>query len=387
MPVRLRTPLGIADVGVQWSAIRTDVREMDIAFASHDLLPTFTTQLAAGGTYEVEGINEAAGVRLASTITVDPAGGNDFEIPVAGVADIHEDPVTFQCTDNPSGCAVNHAASGISLTLPNNWSMSEPYFYETAGGARADLPTATFFAEDFGNVISVELNPRQWMESNGQCRSIGANQLCMFSGQGMGAEIGFEGIASSLRIVSSGPNDAAAPQSSGTTGAIRLTFRPAEQFGTGCFLNAELANPSGEAFTLFAPINATANGQPVRPALNPGEPVVLEIDAYTETGATLTPPMLMSPCGALVVSVGPVECRMGVGDSGSLTSCPLPVEVMAIPEFTDLFLVSSNDRASFSQPTSSPATGVDSDAIIPVDLAGRDPESVLRALFSNRSGN
>lgn len=78
---------------------------------------------------------------------------------------------------------------------------------------------------------------------------------------------------------------------------------------------------------------------------------------------------------------------MGVGDSGSLTACPLPVEVMAIPEFTDLFLVSSNDRASFSQPTGSPATVADSDAIIPVDLGGRDPESVLRALFSNRSGN
>ncbi len=383
VPVRLRTPLEIGDGGVQWSAIRTDVREMDVAFASHDLLPTFTTQLAAGGTYEVEGINEAAGIRLASTITINPAGGNDFEIPVAGVADIQEDPVAFHCTDNPSGCAVNHAASGISLTLPNNWSMSEPYFYETAGGARADLPTATFFAEDFGKVISVELNPRQWTESNGRCRSIDANQLCMFSGQGMGAEIGFEGVASSLRIAP-GPNDAAAPPS---TGAILVTFRPTEQFGTGCFLNAEIANPSGKAFTLFAPINATANGQPVRPVLNPGEPVVLEIAAYTETGTTLTPPMLMSPCDALVVSVGPVECRMGVGDSGPLTACPLPVEVMAIPEFTDLFLVSSNDRASFFQATGSPATVADSDAIIPVDLGGRDPESALRALFSNPSGN
>ncbi|WP_208620124.1 hypothetical protein, partial [Brucella grignonensis] len=57
VPVRLRTPLKIGDVGVQWSAIRTDVREMDVAFASHDLLPTFTTQLAPGGTYTVEGIN------------------------------------------------------------------------------------------------------------------------------------------------------------------------------------------------------------------------------------------------------------------------------------------------------------------------------------------
>lgn len=385
IPVRLRTPLEIGDVGVQWSAIRSDIREMDVAVASHDLLPTFTTRLAPGGTYEVEGINEAAGIRLAGTITIDPAGGNDFEIPLAAFADTVEDPVAFHCTDNPSGCVVNHAATGISLTLPNNWSMSEPYFYETAGGARADLPTATFFAEDFGAVISVELNPRQWMESNGPCRSVGANQLCMVNGQGMGAEIGFEGIASSLQVAASGADGVAAPRYPETTGAIRLTIRPAEQFGTGCFLNTELANPSGEAFTLFAPISATANGQPVTPALNPGDPVVLEIDAYSDAGQALTPPMLMSPCAALVVSVGPVECRMGVGNSGPVTACPLPVEVMAVPEFTDLFIIGASDQASVTQPTTAPATFADPGAIIPVDLGGRDPEVVLRALFNNRS--
>ena len=385
IPVRLRTPLEIGDVGVQWSAIRSDIREMDVAVASHDLLPTFTTRLAPGGTYEVEGINEAAGIRLAGTITIDPAGGNDFEIPLAAFADTVEEPVAFHCTDNPSGCVVNHAATGISLTLPNNWSMSEPYFYETAGGARADLPTATFFAEDFGAVISVELNPRQWMESNGPCRSVGANQLCMVNGQGMGAEIGFEGIASSLQVAASGADGVAAPQSPESTAAIRLTFRPSEQFGTGCFLNAELANPSGEAFTLFAPISATANGQPVRSALNPGDPVALEVDAYSDFGQALTPPMLMSGCDALVVSVGPVECRMGVGDSGPLTACPLPVEVMAVPEFTDLFIISASDQASLSQPTTDPTTFAEPGAIIPVDLGGRDPETVLRALFSNRS--
>ena len=307
--------------------------------------------------------------------------------PSSRMAGPTADGVAFRCMDTPAGCPIRHEASGISLTLPNTWSMSEPYFYETAGGARADLPTASFVAEDLGKIISVELNPRQWMESNGPCRSLGANRLCMFSGQGMGAEIGFEGIASSLQISSSGPNDAPAPRSSGTTGAIRLTFRSAEQFGTGCFLNAEIANPSGEAFTLFAPINATANGQPVRPALNPEKPVMLEIDAYTETGATLTPPVLMSPCEALVVAVGPVQCRMGVGGSAPLTVCPLPVEAVAIPEFTDLHVVGASDQAAAPAAGSSSATGTDTDAIIPVDLGGRDPEAILRALLGNQPGN
>jgi len=216
IPVRLRAPLEIGDLGVQWSAVRTDVREMDVAFASNDLLPTFTNRLAPSGTYEVEGVNEAAGIRLAGTVTINPAGGNDFEIPVAGIASNDEEAPAFHCADSPAGCPVNHAASGISLILPNNWSMSDPIVYETASGARADLPTSTFFTEDLGKAIRVELNPRQWLRSNGPCRSIGDNQLCMFKRQGMGAEIGFEGIASSLQVSASEPDNAAVADSDTT---------------------------------------------------------------------------------------------------------------------------------------------------------------------------
>ena len=423
VPVRLRTPLEIGDVGVQWSAIRTDVREMDVAFASHDLLPTFTAQLAPGGTYEVEGFNEAAGIRLADTITIDPAGANDFEIPVAEIADDHEDGAAFRCTGSPSGCPVNHAASGIALTLPNNWSMSEPYFYETAGGARADIPTATFFSDEFGRRVSIELNPRQWPASNGTCRPVGSSELCNHAGQGLNGNMGFELIHASLAIVAedgsrssgdnpleeglagvlSSPMAGAVAESVGNamgmgagqpvlpaapSDAIRLVLNPVEQFGTGCFINAELSNPSGQAFTLFAPINATANGQKVSPVIDPATPAMLEVSAYTRTGNSLTPVMLMSSCDMLVVSVGPVKCRMGVGSAGPSTACPLPVEVMAIPEFVDLFLVgASDDRASHSWQTRLPATAAGSNAIIPVDLAGRDPELVLRASLGNRSGN
>jgi|GEM_PF-3631762 len=90
--------------------------------------------------------------------------------------------------------------------------MSEPYFYQTAGGALADLPSTTFFTEDFGNVISVELNPRQWLQANGTCRAIGGSQLCMFSGQGTGADTGSERIASSIRMTSLEPSDVTASQ-------------------------------------------------------------------------------------------------------------------------------------------------------------------------------
>lgn len=218
VPVRFLTPFEIGGKRVQWSAIRTDTPVSDVAFAMNDFEQMLIVDLAPG-TYAVEGINEAEGIFLADTITVTAGGENSFEIPVARDGDRgnaeteHGEDVAFACTNAPAGCELRHEASGISLTLPNNWNMGEPYFYETAGGIHADLPTATFFAEDFGKVISVELNPRQWMQSNGPCRSVGANQLCMFGGQGMGAEIGFEAIASTLQVAASGSEDAAAASS------------------------------------------------------------------------------------------------------------------------------------------------------------------------------
>ncbi|ODT82508.1 MAG: hypothetical protein ABS76_07780 [Pelagibacterium sp. SCN 64-44] len=179
---------------------------MDVAFASSDLETSFITELAAGGTYAVEGVNEGAGIYLADTVTIDPDGRNDFEIPLAQDGDSGSaqsglgDDVAFVCTKTPAGCPVSHAASGISLTLPNDWSMSEPYFYETAGGAGSGLPTVTFFWERFGTVNTIELNPRQWLESNGRCAPVGTSQLCYMSEQDMMLHVVFEMILDTLSV-------------------------------------------------------------------------------------------------------------------------------------------------------------------------------------------
>lgn len=239
VPVRLRTPFEIGDVGVQWSAIRTDVVEMDVAFASNDLVTSFVTDLVAGGTYEVEGINLDAGINLADTITIDPNGRNDFEIPLAtgsdgdtGPADqgLGED-VAFVCTNTPSGCPVTHAPSGISLTLPNDWAMSEPYFYETAGGAGSDLPTASFFWESFGTVNTIELNPHQWLDSNGRCAPVGSSQLCYMQGQDMMVDVIFEMIRDTLSVTPGSAADAEITQ------PLELGDMPVEDFLTRLGLN------------------------------------------------------------------------------------------------------------------------------------------------------
>jgi hypothetical protein len=287
--------------------------------------------------------------------------------------------IAFACTGTPSGCTVSHEASGISLTLPNGWSMSEPYRLETAAGVQGDLPTTSFFAEDLGRILRIELNPRQWLSSNGSCQTVGQSELCTFAGQGMAADIAFGMIAASISLADTSESDPPAPGTD-ATGAIRLTFRPSEQFGA-CRLNAELANPTGESFTLLAEVQASIDGVAVQSVLDPGSPAMLEVTAYAATGAALTPPTMMGACSRLVVSVGPARCRMGVGHSGPVTDCPAPVEALADPEFLDLFMIGDADRAAAAAPPPVAAGG--SAGTIPIDLGSRDPATVLRNLFGD----
>jgi len=289
VPVQLRTPFEIGDIGVQWSAIRTDVWEMDVAFASNDLATSFVTDLATGGTYEVEGINEGAGIYLADTITIEPNGRNDFEIPLAvgragdtsSVEEGFGEDVAFVCTNSPSGCEVRHQASGISLTLPNNWSMSEPYFYETAGGAVASEPTASFFTEDFGTVHTIELNPHQWLESNGPCEPVGTSQLCHYANRDFVVDIGFMGILNTLDV-----------RAANTLGDQRAEANPVadpEDIVSGIMAQAEeLAASFGDiAEPVMTPGADTITG---RVTLKSGNAAPVELVTYSRQIPTIQPP-------------------------------------------------------------------------------------------------
>ncbi len=379
VPVRLRTPFEIGDVGVQWSAIRTDVQEMDVAFASSDLETSFVTSLAAGGTYAVEGINEGAGIYLADTITIDPIGRNDFEIPLAQGGDsgsaqsgLGED-VAFVCTNTPAGCPVSHAASGISLTLPNDWSMGEPYFYETAGGARSDLPTATFFWESFGTVNTIELNPRQWLDSNGRCAPVGTSQLCYMRGQDMMLDVVFEMILDTLVITPQGAEAAAHPSAnSGNT--MRLSLISTTQFDSGCFINFENEDPSGQTFTAYAPVSAHINGVPANPLISSEEPLVMEIVTNGTYGAAIGQAALRGACERMTVEIGPVLCRMGAPPAGELVACPLPVEVLSDGNLLEAKIVA---EASVPVPAAEAAR---SGAVYPIDLGSTTPEAFQQML-------
>jgi hypothetical protein len=372
VPVRLRTPLEIGDVGVQWSAIRKDVVEMDVAFASHDLETSFVTSLVAGGTYEVEGVNADAGIYLADTITIDPTGRNDFEIPLAVDAGSFNEDIAFACSNTPAGCRVSHAQSGIALTLPNGWAMGEPYFYETAGGAPSDQPSARFFAEQGGQVQNIELNPRQWLDSNGPCRPIVASQLCMMRDQRPGAEAAFSQIAATLTI--GGMDETAAVSQSGS--AMRIRTTSTTQFGAGCFIKFELDDASGETFTAYAPVSASSNGTPVAPLIG-DEPVVMEIVTVGNYGAGLDQAMLGSACERLTLAVGPVLCRMGAPPAGDLVACPFPVEVVG--DNNVLAVTQVDETVTPSLPSPIPATPTSSD-VYPINLGQTTPEAFRQLL-------
>lgn len=288
VPVRLRTPFEIGDVGVQWSAIRTDVQEMDVAFASSDLETSFVTDLAAGGTYEVEGVNEGEGIYLADTITIDPNGRNDFEVGLAGgmgdasaAEEGYGEDVAFACTNTPAGCAVTHEASGISLTLPNNWSMSEPYFYETAGGAVASEPTASFFTEDFGTIHTIELNPRQWLASNGPCQPIGTSQLCHFANPDFVVDVGMQAIFNTLEIRPA--NNQGVPQAQASPIAdpqdiVSAMMAQAEELAAGF---GDIAEP------VISPGSDTITG---RVTLASGNAAPVELVTYSRQVPAIQPP-------------------------------------------------------------------------------------------------
>ena len=118
--------------------------------------------------------------------------------------------------------------------------------------------------------------------------------------------------------------------------------------------------------------------------IDPEIPAVLEISAYTETGASLVPVMLMSPCDQMVVMIGPVQCRMGVGDGGPLTACPMPVRGNGAPRIHRSGHRWRHQLGPATRPSHPRFEFRNRGDIIPIDLGGRDPQQVLRSLFTQR---
>ncbi len=114
--------------------------------------------------------------------------------------DISGDKAAYLC--DQAFC--NQIAQDFELTwaLPNGWSATAPFYYATAGGSQAKLPTMDFMIEQSGaNPFAAVLNPRQWMAANGPCYKVTRGELCKMLNFSEKDELSFSSLLSSLREV------------------------------------------------------------------------------------------------------------------------------------------------------------------------------------------
>lgn len=75
-------------------------------------------------------------------------------------------------------CTVDAPAAGLAnIPLRRGWILEEPFFYETAGGSRAAVPT--IMLRHGGSGAGIVMNGRQVMASLYLCRDRGADTICI----------------------------------------------------------------------------------------------------------------------------------------------------------------------------------------------------------------
>lgn len=90
----------------------------------------------------------------------------------------------------------------LMWTLPKGWGATAPFYYTTAGGAQATLPTMDFVALQGGSDRFVAyLNPRQWMNENGPCHQVTRGEICHMQNPSPENAAKFSTLLSSLREV------------------------------------------------------------------------------------------------------------------------------------------------------------------------------------------
>jgi len=165
---------------------------------------------------------------------------------------------------------------------------------------------------------------------------------------------------------------------------ITVTLRATTQFGAGCMIGANLSMPSGPRMTITIPVaGVDAQGAAVSPIMQRDGGQILEIMGFDTTGATLVDASFLSPCEALVLNMGPAQCR--VGESSTPGPCPYPVSYVAPPTLLAVQQAGSDQNAPTSGQAalpdrSGPATTRGAD-FIEIDLGDMDADTFLDILL------
>ncbi len=219
VPVTLRTAPAAPDP-VSWSATPLDPAPEtapDTAPEAVAMPEAFAGPWQAElspGRWRIEGLAES-GMAYTAEITVTEAAGQVFDIPVGFESDgMGEDAPAIPASPGtaPLGSPVTDAATGLSLSLPEGWHLTEAFRAETAAGVAATAPTATFTGPDGRMIV---LNPLQWLESNGPCQDSPLGPLCVFGTADEQTTAAMALILSSLSLDRPGP-DLGGPDLGGT---------------------------------------------------------------------------------------------------------------------------------------------------------------------------
>jgi len=211
---RFDVPPDFAGTPVTWSAVPLPGQPVaPEAWAMQEPVVGQVSATFEPGTYSVRG--DAPEMVFAGEVTISPDGENTFMVlpdetlapaPAQTEGDepyesigMGEDTGYF-CED-PTPCRHSDAETGLSFLLPAGWHTDFPFVYETAGGARADGPTMSFFGPAKGDAIaSVTLNPHQWLSSNGPCEDVAMGVLCRFETDDPDTLTAFEILRATLSL-------------------------------------------------------------------------------------------------------------------------------------------------------------------------------------------
>ncbi len=186
----LAAPPGYEDRPVVWSAEPMERQAFEAMAMPYPTVGDFETAFEPG-LWKVWG--EGAGFALAGEIRVTPESGTSesgrrFVIPLDPTPFDFSTPAFF--CDGAETCEFEDALTGLAFALPPGWSAGPAWFYETAGGARADLPTVEFYGPGEEEASAVSLNLRQ-AGQGGRCEETAAGSLCLRDPEAPGAGVAF----------------------------------------------------------------------------------------------------------------------------------------------------------------------------------------------------
>lgn len=165
-----------------------------------------------------------------------------------------------------------------------------------------------------------------------------------------------------------------------SAGQITVTPTGTTQFGTGCFISADLTGPEGRDYTMIAPVTATANGQDIRSVLDPEAPLAFEIYSFGSTGESTSDLMLLAPCEAITLDFATPQCGFREGDGIVTRDCPAPV-VFAPLQTSDGAGTMADAIKQGAAASTLPVPDGTERKFLPIDLGDMDPDAFLDLLL------